>query len=92
MTASAKLRVQLERMQLLDHTTQAIGAHQEARKVFEVVLRSLEQNLGIDFGCLCLYQAEPRAAEAFAGLETRRAFDLDDIGAPVGELAHTGRS
>ncbi len=58
-TASTRLELQLARMQLLDRTTQAIGAHQEARKVFEVVLRSLEQNLGIDFGCLCLYQAEP---------------------------------
>ena len=36
-------------MQLLDRTTHAIGAHQELRKVFEVVLRSLEDNLGIDF-------------------------------------------
>ena len=58
-TASTRLELQLARMQLLDRTTHAIGAHQEARKVFEVVLRSLEQNLGVDFGCLCLYQAEP---------------------------------
>ena len=58
--ASNRLEVQLERMQLLDRTTHAIGAHQEARKVFEVVLRSLEENLGVDFACICLYQAEPR--------------------------------
>jgi PAS domain S-box-containing protein len=58
--AEQKLKVQLERMQLLDRTTRAIGAHQELRKVFEIVLRSLEDNLGIDFACLCLYQAEPQ--------------------------------
>jgi PAS domain S-box-containing protein len=57
--AERKLKVQLERMQLLDRTTHAIGAHQELRKVFEVVLRSLEDNLGIEFACVCLYQAEP---------------------------------
>jgi PAS domain S-box-containing protein len=57
--ASTRLEVQLARMQLLDRTTNAIGAHQEAQKVFEVVLRSLEQNLGVDFGCLCHYQVEP---------------------------------
>src|SRR6188768_2577916 len=57
--AERKLKLQLERMQLLDRTTHAIGAHQELRKVFEVVLRSLEDNLGIDFVCLCTYQAEP---------------------------------
>ena len=57
--ASNKVAVQLERMQLLDRITHAIGAHQEARKVFEVVLRSLEQSLGIDFGCVALHDAEP---------------------------------
>ena len=58
-TAERKLKIQLERMQLLDRTTHAIAMHQEPRKVFEVVLHSLEENLGITFGCLCLYQAEP---------------------------------
>jgi PAS domain S-box-containing protein len=58
--AERKLKVQLERMQLLDRTTHAIGAHQDLRKVFEVVLRSLEDNLGIEFACVCLYQSEPQ--------------------------------
>jgi len=57
--AERKLTVQLERMQLLDRTTHAIGAHHELRKVFEVVLRSLEDNLSIDFVSLCTYQTEP---------------------------------
>lgn len=57
--ASNKVAVQLERMQLLDRITHAIGAHQEARKVFEVVLHTLEQSLGIDFGCVALYDIEP---------------------------------
>jgi PAS domain S-box-containing protein len=54
-----KLKVQLERLQLLDRTTQAIGLHNDLREVFEVVLRSLEDNLGIDFACVCHYQSEP---------------------------------
>jgi PAS domain S-box-containing protein len=57
--ASDKVAVQLERMQLLDRITHAIGAHQEARKVFEVVLSSLEQSLGIDFGCVALHDSDP---------------------------------
>ncbi|HEV8441923.1 MAG TPA: PAS domain S-box protein [Steroidobacteraceae bacterium] len=57
--ADAKVKVQLERMHLLDRTTGAIGAHQEPRKVFEVVLRSLEENLGVDFCCFALYENEP---------------------------------
>jgi PAS domain S-box-containing protein len=57
--AERKLKVQLERMHLLDRTTHTIGSHQEPRKVFEVVLQSLDENLGVDFACLCTYQAEP---------------------------------
>ncbi len=58
--ANTKLTVQLERMQLLDRTTHAIGTHQqESRKVYEVVLSSLEENVGVDFCCMTRYQAEP---------------------------------
>ena len=57
--AERKLKVQLERMHLLDRITHAIGIHQDLRKVFEVVLRSLEEAIGIDFTCICLHQAEP---------------------------------
>jgi PAS domain S-box-containing protein len=57
--AERKLKVQLERLQLLDRTTHAIGAHQELRSVFDVVLRSLEEYLGVDFCCVALYQTEP---------------------------------
>ena len=61
-----KLKEQLERMHLLDRTTQAIGAHQDLRKVFHVVLRNLEENLGIEFACLCLYQAEPQQLTVYS--------------------------
>jgi PAS domain S-box-containing protein len=54
-----KLKVQVERLQLLDRTTHAIGAHQELPKVFDVVLRSLEEQLNVDFCCVALYQTEP---------------------------------
>ena len=56
--AERKLKVQLERLQLLDRTTHAIGSHQDLRKVFDVVLRSLEDNLGVDFCCVTLCQTE----------------------------------
>jgi PAS domain S-box-containing protein len=56
--AERKLKVQLERLQLLDRTTHAIGAHQDLRKVFDVVLRSLEENLGVDFCCITLCQTD----------------------------------
>lgn len=50
-----KLRAQLQRLHLLDQITHAIAEHQDMRSVFQVVVRSLEDNLPIDFGCVCLY-------------------------------------
>ncbi|HEX6396470.1 MAG TPA: PAS domain S-box protein, partial [Steroidobacteraceae bacterium] len=77
--ASNKVAVQLERMQLLDRITHAIGAHQEARKVFEVVLRTLEQSLGIDFGCISLYDIEPaEITVTFVGAKSA------EVGARIG--------
>jgi PAS domain S-box-containing protein len=57
--AERKLKVQLERLQLLDRTTHAIGAHQELSKVFDVVLRSLEDHLGVDFCGFAQFQTTP---------------------------------
>lgn len=59
MVAERKLKVQLERLQLLDRTTHAIGVHQDLREVFDIVLRSLEDDLGVDFCCVAMYQTQP---------------------------------
>lgn len=50
-----KLRTQLERMRLLDQITRAIGERQDLGSVFQVVVAALEDNLPVDFGCVCLY-------------------------------------
>ncbi|HTC91047.1 MAG TPA: ATP-binding protein [Bryobacteraceae bacterium] len=60
-TAEQKLQTQLERLNLLGQITQAIGERQDLRSIFQVVIRSLEDSLPIDFGCVCLYN--PNAAE-----------------------------
>jgi PAS domain S-box-containing protein len=52
-----RLRLQLERLNLLDWTTRAIGQRQDLHSIFQVVIRSLEERLPIDFGCVCLYDA-----------------------------------
>ncbi len=51
------LQSQLERLNLLDQITRAIGERQDVRSIFQVVIRSLEDSLPIDFGCVCLYDA-----------------------------------
>src|SRR5271170_4021162 len=59
--AEQKLQTQLERLSLLGQITRAIGERQDLRSIFQVVIRSLEDSLPIDFGCVCLYH--PHAAE-----------------------------
>jgi len=53
--AQAKLQLQLSRLDLLHRITRAIGERHDLRSIFQVVIRSLETDLPIDFGCICLY-------------------------------------
>ncbi len=53
--AEVKLQAQLKRLELLQRITRAIGERQDLRSIFQVVIRSLEDNLSIDFSCMCLY-------------------------------------
>ena len=52
-----KLRAQVERMNLLHQITRAIGEHQDMPSIFQVVIRTLEDQMPIDFGCICLFDA-----------------------------------
>jgi PAS domain S-box-containing protein len=52
-----RLRAQLERLNLLDRTTRAIGERQDLSSIFQVVIRTLEDRLPIDFGCVCVYDS-----------------------------------
>lgn len=55
--AETKLQSQLACLDLLHRITRAIGERQDLQSIFQVVIRSLEDNLPIDFGCVCLYDA-----------------------------------
>src|SRR5579864_752076 len=55
--ARKRLQSQLGRLDLLHRITRAIGERQDLPSIFQVVLRNLEDDLPIDFGCLCLYDA-----------------------------------
>jgi signal transduction histidine kinase/ActR/RegA family two-component response regulator len=50
-----RLHGQMSRLSLLQQITHAIGERQDLPSIFQVVLRSVEDNLPIDFGCICLY-------------------------------------
>jgi PAS domain S-box-containing protein len=53
--AEAKLNAQLARLSLLNQITRAIGGREDLRSIYQVALRTLEEDLGFDFGCLCDY-------------------------------------
>ena len=54
-------RHQLGRLDLLHRITRAISERQDLPSIFQVILRNLEDELPIDFGCLCLYDARADA-------------------------------
>src|SRR5262249_21341902 len=55
--ADQKLQAQLGRLDLLNRITRAIGERQDLRSIFQVVIRTIEESLPIDFGCICLYDS-----------------------------------
>lgn len=61
-----RLQVQLERVDLLDRITRAIGARQDLRSILEVVLSNLEEHLPIAFGCVCIGDLDAGVLEVAA--------------------------
>jgi PAS domain S-box-containing protein len=90
--AERRIRGQLEHLNLLDQITRSIGERQDLRSVFQVVVRSLEDSLPIDFGCVCLYDPAANAlrvtcvgvkSEALAHeltMDERASIAVDDNG------------
>jgi PAS domain S-box-containing protein len=58
--AEAKLQAQIARLDLLSRITRAIGERQDLASIFQVMIRNLEDNLPIDFGCVLLYDRTTR--------------------------------
>lgn len=61
--AERKVHEQLERLNLLQQITRSIGERQDLRSIFQVVVRSLEEQLPIDFSCICLYEPAQHALQ-----------------------------
>jgi PAS domain S-box-containing protein len=59
--AETRMRTQLERLDLLDRTTRAIGSRLDALSILQIVVRSLEDHLGVDLACVCLANADKSA-------------------------------
>jgi signal transduction histidine kinase/ActR/RegA family two-component response regulator len=52
-----RLRTQLGHLSLLQHITRAVSERQDLASILQVVIKSLEENLPIDFGCVCRHDA-----------------------------------
>jgi signal transduction histidine kinase/CheY-like chemotaxis protein len=52
-----RMSAQVGRLALLQQITHSIGSRHDLNSIFQVVLRSLEEHLPIDFGCVCLHSA-----------------------------------
>jgi len=50
-----KVQAQLARLNLLQQITRAIGERQDVHSIFQVVIRTLEEHLPVDFCCICRY-------------------------------------
>lgn len=101
--AQLKLGSQLERLNLLNHITRAISERLDLQSIFQVVIRSVEDNLPVDFCCLFLHDPADRAltvaavgvgSETLAGSlalpeKTRVAIDANGLSRCIaGELVY----
>ncbi|HWS63230.1 MAG TPA: MHYT domain-containing protein [Steroidobacteraceae bacterium] len=59
--AEVKLQAQLERLMLLDQITRAIGERQDLQSIYQVAVRSVEENLPVDFACICRHDPADHA-------------------------------
>jgi signal transduction histidine kinase/ActR/RegA family two-component response regulator len=57
--AEGKVQSQLARLELLHSITRAISERLDLQSIFQVVIRTLEDNMPMDLICICLY--EPNA-------------------------------
>jgi signal transduction histidine kinase/ActR/RegA family two-component response regulator/HAMP domain-containing protein len=55
--AEVRVQAQLARLAQLHQITRATGERQDLQSIFQVVVRSLEDHLPVDFACICLYDA-----------------------------------
>ena len=70
--AERRLRSQLGRLRLLDRITRSVHARQDTPSIFQVVIRSLEDYMPVEFAAIGVYKAEERAVTiAHLGVKTR---------------------
>ena len=64
--SETRLHAQLQRLHMLEHITRAIGERQDLPSILQVVARTVEEELPLDFCCVCLYEAAERTLTVVA--------------------------
>jgi signal transduction histidine kinase/ActR/RegA family two-component response regulator len=85
--AQRKLASQVDRLNLLDRITRAIGERQDLGSIYFVALRELEEHLPVDFACVCSYEPKQERVSVARVGERSQALALE-LGMPEG--AHIG--
>ena len=52
-----RLQQQLERLKLLEQITRAVGERQDLHSIFQIAITRVEEQLPVDFGCVCAFDA-----------------------------------
>ena len=83
LAAERRVTAQLERMSLLHQITRSIGERQDLRSIFQVVVRSLEDQLPVAFGAIGLYDGAALQISCVGVHSRELAMEL-----ALGEAAH----
>lgn len=76
--AHQRAQTQLEHLSLLDQITRSIGEHLDLSSIFQVVVRTLEDSMPLDFACVCLHEPSANLLEV-AHLGARNAELLEHL-------------
>jgi signal transduction histidine kinase/ActR/RegA family two-component response regulator/uncharacterized membrane protein affecting hemolysin expression len=76
--AEARAAAQVARLAQLNLITRAIAERQDVESVFQTTVGNLEEQLPVDFSCICLYDAE-RGTLSVASLGPRSADLADEL-------------
>jgi signal transduction histidine kinase len=72
-----RLHGQMARLALLNRITQAIGERQDTHSIFNVVVRTLEEQFSLQLCCICLYEATDDVLTVTSIVVTAPASGLD---------------
>ena len=86
-----RMSAQVSRLALIQQITHSIGSRHDLNSIFQVVLRSLEEHLPIDFGCVLLNDAA-RGSVTVESVGTASAPLCELLGLGIGSLVPVGQN